>query len=350
MILKEELEQLHENAKEDARQLYEKVTEHPLNYLIFIITVIILVLLLIVLPYLQVNYHGINNATEKATLENQYRATLAQIIGGGAVLIGLYFAWGNLTNAREGQITERFTRAVEQLGDPKLEIRLGGVYALERIANESDKDYWPIMEILTAYVRKNSRCNDRLTIKSLKSKDVVMDIQANEYTKKVDPLERFLPLDIEAIVTVIGRRKYYFNFGEFNYLDLSFTYLFNALFAGAHLENTSFSGSNLDSCLLCGANVSRADLSNTNLKWASLEGANLKEAVLIGADLREADFREANLQKAFLLEADLREAENLTIDQLSKVKTLYHAKLDEELKIPLREKYPNLFKNPEDKT
>ena len=37
-----------------------------------------------------------------------------------------------------------------------MEIRLGGIYALERISNESEKDYWPIMEILTAYVRKNS--------------------------------------------------------------------------------------------------------------------------------------------------------------------------------------------------
>jgi hypothetical protein len=64
---------------------------------------------------------------------------------------------------REGQITDRFTRAIDQLGatDNKgnklFEIRIGGIYALERIANESEKDYWPIMEVLTAYVRQHAR-------------------------------------------------------------------------------------------------------------------------------------------------------------------------------------------------
>ena len=58
--------------------------------------------------------------------------------------------------AQEGQITERFTRAIEQLGSDKMEVRLGGIYALERIANDSDKDYWPIMETLTAYVRERA--------------------------------------------------------------------------------------------------------------------------------------------------------------------------------------------------
>lgn len=92
MALREELKQLRRNTKQDARQLYEKTREHPLIYLIFIVTVIVIISLLVVLPYLQVNYHGISNATEMATLENQYRVTLAQIVGGGAVLVGLYFS------------------------------------------------------------------------------------------------------------------------------------------------------------------------------------------------------------------------------------------------------------------
>ena len=35
-------------------------------------------------------------------------------------------------------------------------IRLGGIYALERIAKDSEKDHGPIMEVLTAYVRENA--------------------------------------------------------------------------------------------------------------------------------------------------------------------------------------------------
>ncbi len=42
-----------------------------------------------------------------------------------------------------------------------LEVRLGGIYALERIARDSPKDHWTIMEVLTAYVRENSPPNPK---------------------------------------------------------------------------------------------------------------------------------------------------------------------------------------------
>jgi len=90
-------------------------------------------------------------------LENQLRQTLAQILAGAFVLAGLYLGWRRVVVAQEGQFTERFTRAVDQVGSEKLEIRLGGIYALERLAKDSaDKDHWTIMEVLTAFVREQS--------------------------------------------------------------------------------------------------------------------------------------------------------------------------------------------------
>ena len=61
----------------------------------------------------------------------------------------------------QGHITDRYTKAIEQLGKldgdkPNIEIRLGAIYALERIARDSPRDHWTIMEVLTAYVRQNS--------------------------------------------------------------------------------------------------------------------------------------------------------------------------------------------------
>ena len=61
----------------------------------------------------------------------------------------------------QGHITDRFTKAIEQLGKldgerPNIEVRLGAIYALERIAIDSPRDQWTIMEILTAYVRQNA--------------------------------------------------------------------------------------------------------------------------------------------------------------------------------------------------
>ena len=58
--------------------------------------------------------------------------------------------------AEQGHITDRFTAAVEQLGSDKMAVRLGAIYALERISRDSRRDYWTIMETLTAYVREHA--------------------------------------------------------------------------------------------------------------------------------------------------------------------------------------------------
>ena len=81
------------------KQLQVKINQNSLTSATILIAV--LLLLLIVIPYLQVNYRGINNATEEVTLENQSRATLAQILGGIAIGIGLYYTWRRVTIAEE---------------------------------------------------------------------------------------------------------------------------------------------------------------------------------------------------------------------------------------------------------
>jgi hypothetical protein len=43
--------------------------------------------------------------------------------------------------SQEGRITDRFTRAVDQLGSDDLTVRLGGICALERIAGDCPRDY-----------------------------------------------------------------------------------------------------------------------------------------------------------------------------------------------------------------
>jgi BTB/POZ domain-containing protein KCTD9 len=88
------------------------------------------------------------------------------------------------------------------------------------------------------------------------------------------------------------------------------------------------------------------DLRGANLIGANLKGANLQEANLQGANLYKADLQLANFYRADLKEANLVRAHHSSIDQLSKVKTLHNTKLDEEILIPLKEKYPALFEKP----
>ncbi len=123
-----------------------------------ILFVLGLILFIYLFPEWQVEKLGtIRDPKIVGELVNQYRTTWAQIIEGFFVLVGPYLGWQRVEVAREGQITDRFTRAVDQLGKKdQIEIRLGGIYALERIARDSQKDHWTVMEVLTAYVRTRS--------------------------------------------------------------------------------------------------------------------------------------------------------------------------------------------------
>ena len=232
----------------------------PLTWIIIVfITILIFIVLFRSVYYFvivslvdQVSQLGVSNVSDKADLINKYRTTsiqllvaFAQIFGGIVVAIGIYFAWGNLTIAREGHITDRFTRAIDQLGNKEIEIKLGGIYALERISRESKKDYWPIMEILTAYVRNNSIVGTQLKENSLKNVPISMDIQANESTQNNISTAVDMSLDIQAILTVIVRRQYYFHQGETNRLNLVMTHLEGAILKGANLKGAHLEGADL---------------------------------------------------------------------------------------------------------
>ena len=49
------------------------------------------------------------------------------------------------------------TQVIDQLGSESLEIRLGGIYSLERTALENRDYHWPIIVLLATYVRTHAR-------------------------------------------------------------------------------------------------------------------------------------------------------------------------------------------------
>jgi hypothetical protein len=60
---------------------------------------------------------------------------------------------------RQGQITDRYTAAVDQLGSDHRDVRLGGIYSLERIMRDSKLDQPTIVEVLSAFVRDRAPLN-----------------------------------------------------------------------------------------------------------------------------------------------------------------------------------------------
>ena len=231
---------------------------------------------------------------ELLKLQNELRATIVQAFGGAALLIGLFFTWRNIkatevnlriaqeTTARtleltkEGQITERFSRAIEQLGksdlpgqSSNLALRIGGIYSLERIANDSERDYWSIMEVLTTYIRDRvgMRTADRL---ELRKKELGRE---SEFGKPRD-----FPLDLAAALTVIGRRSRSYEKGEQYRLDLSYLDLQQASLSNSHFEG--------------------ADFSETYFENVRLENAHLEKTIFRGVTLRNAFFNRSHLQGA----------------------------------------------------
>lgn len=266
-------------------------------------------------PQWQANKLSDVSSKERFDRENAARTTLAQIIGGIAVLAGFYATVKNIrlsqesfALAQQGQITDRFTKAIEQLGavdasgKKKLEVRLGGIYALERIAYESERDHWPIIEVLTAYIRDNAPRREQQDLKEPQDLKQSAELQPRPET------------DIQAILTVLGRRNVHFENGErlnLRHTDLTGAYLYKADFSKANLY-----ASNLSGVFLNGANLSAANLYESNLSRTNIYESNLSGAKLVGADLREAGLGGANLSEADLTSANLRLA-NLSGANLS---------------------------------
>lgn len=263
------------------------------------------------LPRWQVNRSAALSEEKRFDRENEARKTFAQIIGGTLVLAGLYSSVQTLNLSREGHITDRFTKAIEQLGAldvkgrPKIEVRLGGIYALERIARDSERDHRVIMEILTTYIREYS---------PRKIGPEEQSVVLNGGVQATAQLGRSrIPADIQAILNVIGRREV--RFDEIRYeedgLNLDSTDLHNAMFAGdfhhVHFKLSDLRGADFSGVNLADANLFFADLRNANLRGATLGGYKMLDTDLDGTDMRGTRIRGA----------DLRYVKNLTQGQLS---------------------------------
>jgi hypothetical protein len=269
------------------------------------------------LPKRQVGRFPIDDAKARADVEDNFRNTIGQLLGGAALLIGAAAAFVQFREqhlqftqqqetareqlrvsvqqidqqqraAHDLLVSNQVAKGFEQLGSNQLVVRLGGVYALEGVMNTSEQYHQPVLEALSAFVRDSPR----------------------KPTGKGPPAT-----DIQAVLTVLGRRK---AIGP-GRSDLANAHIPQADLSGAHLEGANLrgadlSGANLNGANLNGANLSEADLSGANLSEADLSGANLNVALLIDAFLRGADLSGANLNGAALTGPSLRQAQ-IQLDQ-----------------------------------
>jgi hypothetical protein len=194
-----------------------------------------------------------------------------------------------LDATRKGQIADLYSRAIDQLGSKMLDARIGGIYALERVAQDSAADHPTVMEVLGAFIREHSHEG--------------WPTPATDQPR-ADVLDHTTRPDVQAALTVIGHGD---RGQDRRPIDLA-----RADLTGADLTRADLTDANLSKATFTGANLSDANLTEkANLRDADLTGANLSGANLSGANLRGADLTGATLNHATLKDVDLRGA-NLT--------------------------------------
>jgi hypothetical protein len=214
--------------------------------------------------------------------------------------------------ALQSQITDRFTKSVEQLGQPgqsKTEVRIGGIYALERIMRDSTDDQPAVAEVLSAFIR------DHANLQTPDPPKLVL-------SKGKDWAEYYVPdqsADIQAALSVLARRDLNADRPGFR-LDLHATRLRGTNLIGAHLRNANLQNIDWDMVKLPGADLSGADLRGAKLTVAdftnaNLAGANVTEAELNVLTLDGANLTETDLEETKLLNVDFSKARGMTSDQ-----------------------------------
>ncbi|MEV4997535.1 pentapeptide repeat-containing protein [Streptomyces niveus] len=260
---------------------------------------------------------------------------------------------------REGQITDRYTAAVGNLDADKVEVRLGGIYALERIMQDSPRDHPTIANVLATYLRAHAakppakgqqvRADALAVFTVLGTRDTTHDgdfrldlrrvqLPRAEFIHAIPDDGKLIRADLSganlshADLSDADLLRTNLSEADLSHADLSGTYLSGAHLPYASLFRADLSGANLSHADLSGAVSSQADLSGADLPYADLSGAVFSHADLSGADLSGANLSLADLSGADLSHADLSGAD-LSDAKLTR-KQVDSARVDGETRLP----------------
>lgn len=242
-------------------------------------------------------------------------ATFIALLAAPFIIFIIFMAERRTRATEESYLTGRISDAVTQLGmertvwedglqntKPNLEVRLGAIYTLERVAIESRRDHISIMETLCAYVRENTRqprydedaSKEKWAEVAKKKKKEIWDLTNDERAS----VAVLLPprADIQAALTILGRRDE----RSPGRLEYEIRNNFHLDLRGSNLANADLNNANFGPVLLDDANLQGASLFVAKLKGASLNHVNLQEADLFKVNLSDASLNGAQLQRSWL--------------------------------------------------
>lgn len=281
-----------------------------------------LLLLLVSIPATIWQWNWLSTDDLTVSSNSETLRNVGFLIGGVlAIVFASWRAWvaGRQANAAQGQVetaqrqahtaqqsllNDQYQRGADMLSSNVLAVRLGGIYALQNLAEKSPNGYHvQIMRLLCAFVR-------------IPPQDQEVD-KPSHIDGEVEPSA--IRDDAQAAISVIGLRDLGLTEHE---KDVGFTsdlHGANLIFAylvGHHLENADLSFARLEFANLEGASLARSSLTNAHLYAAKLDGANFKRSTCKWAHFADsrasrANFHRADLEGTYWANAHLQGA-NLT--------------------------------------
>ena len=206
--------------------------------------------------------------------------------------------------AQRGLLNERYQKAAEMLGNKGLSVRLGGIYALARLAREHPGDYHTqIMRLLCAFVRNPSGKPVEAPLSTDGLTPAAEFISGQDKADDEDGVDRPLRVseDVQAVMTAVGERRE-------AHIAIEEEKEYRLDLIGAKLKFVRLMDAVLDNVNLIDADLTNAVLIGAKLKGAYLRGTNFENANLFRADLGGVRLSRVNLENANLLNANLTRA------------------------------------------
>ncbi|MEU7583248.1 pentapeptide repeat-containing protein [Streptomyces sp. NPDC041068] len=274
-------------------------------------------------------------AQQRPQALEEVRRTVLTVATAVAGLAGLGYTIRTYYLSRRGQVTDRYGRAVAQLASENLVERLGGVYSLEHVMRESERDHETVVAVLAAFVRAESPVSPGRPASSVMREDVAAAVTvlarrpARTEKNRID----LRHTDLTGLELLPDRSG---NSPRLRWADLCGTWLTGARMPGADLKDAWLAGTDLTRADLTGAdlsgawlsgatlretNLTRATLVATRLDEASLDRTNCQETVLTDSWFNQATqdhawFCDAVLTRAWLRDVNLESSRGLVLEQL----------------------------------
>ena len=258
-------------------------------------------------------------------LENEYRKTIAQTVGGLYVLGGFVFTWlqllatqDSIVLSQERLITDRYSKAIDQLGGTSTQTRLGGIYSLGSIAKTSPDYVSMVDNVLASYIRQNFQEDSALKEE--------LQTSINILTRKQYQTVQRNNAGVGINLSKVKLHGFDFNKSLLQKVNLNEADLNRSLFIEANLSGVeanaatfvraNLSGAFIEDGQFFGADFTQASLNGASLKNSNLKMAKFKEADLSNANLSGCDMTGVDMERAKLYGANLQQTKGLTKELL----------------------------------